>query len=262
MSDEAAEDTSPEEVSNETSAGQLGWVDQETWVERGRDPGEHISADAFMEKQDNNAGLAIKNFRRLSAQVADQQKTMVRMEEMMTKAHTTEMADLKAQMRKAGEEGDMATYDTHAASLEEKQKEVVAPVNTEVQDAAQSFVARVPEFNTDTTVMAVARQLETQVRSDPSFFNSDHNAVYAEVEKRLRVELPNKFAQPQAEVTPRKSVTPAGRPAQKGGKLSFNSLPSEDKAQFKKMAAMFKSRGKEYTEKQFMKSYAGSLNDA
>jgi len=247
MSDEQ-EGPTPDE-----SAGQLGWVDQETWIFRGKDPDDHISAEDFMDKQENNAALAIKNNRRLSAQVHEQEKAIVRMEEKWQKLYDTDTAALRGKVRKAAEEGDMDAYDTHSASLEERQNESPAPAgNNGIQEAAQDFVNRVPEFNEDATVQAVAKQLENEVRAT----ESDPVRIYAEVEKRLRTELPHKFKALEAEVTPRQTVTPAGRPASKNGKLSFNSLPAEDKAAYESTKRMFKARNKDYTKDQFMKGYA------
>lgn len=240
---------------NDERASQLGWVDEETWVERGKDLEDHIGSEAFMEKQDTNAGLAIKNNRRLSTQVHDQNKAIVRLEEKWQKLYDTDTSDLKSQIRKAAEEGDMDAFDAHTASLEERQK-VEPVIDSGIQASAQAFVTRVPEFTTDATVAHVAKGLETDVRSDPAFARADHDEVFEEVEKRLRAELPHKFKQEHGEVTPRKSIEPAGRAAPKSGKLSFNSLPAEDKAQYQTMAAMFKARGKEYSKEQFMKGMA------
>lgn len=240
-------------------AAQIGWVNEDTWVERGNSAEDHIGAEDFMTKQEENGGLAIKNARRLSDQVHAQEKAIVALEARWQKTYDADTADLKAQIRKAAEEGDMDAYDAHAASLEEREK-IEPAVDTSMQVAAQAFVARVPEFNTDATVARVAKGLETDVRSDLSFSGADHATVFAEVEKLLREELPHKFK--HKEVTPRKSVEPAGRAVSKGGKVTFKTLPAEDRAQYETTARMFKNGGKEYTKEQFMKTYIESLSDA
>ena len=247
---------------DEDRARQVGWTDKDEWVAQGRDPDLHRSASDFMAKQEENAALAIKNARRLSDQVHQQQKAIVAITERMEKAHKAEVKSLEAKLEQYAKEGDTEKIQETIKEIRDKDKETIPQVNNDaINQAARAFVDRVPEFNTDPIVAAAARELEAAVTNDPTFAGSSPSEIYGEVEKRLKTELPHKF-QSQEEVTPRKTVTPAGRPAARSGKLTFASIPKEDQEQYKTVRRMFESRGKSYSKDDFMKTYIAENQDA
>ena len=248
-----------DELSDDVRARQMGWVDRDEWVEQGKDPDDHITSTAFVEKSENDAALAISSNRKLQRMIDEQQKTMVAMQERMEKAHEAEIKDLKRKLQQAARDGDMEAHGEAMKDLEEAQSTPVPKVESEdpVKVAAQNFIDRVPQFNTDEAVKKEAIALERY----HSMYKSDPNEIFEAVEKDLRQKMPEKFGAAKSDPKPRATVTPNGRPTGRKKGLTFDSLPEADKAIYRKSAKMWEGQGKTYTKEQFMKTYAREIRN-
>ena len=177
---------------------------------------------------------------------------------------TAGMAAAKAELRAATEAGDvdrqveaqkaiaqMAMEETRLGQLKNYQEQKLEKAQTpqeqivqqpgnavpttqelyqaaqEIDPKAQDWSAKNPWFGTDNAMTYTAFDIHRQLVEDEGF-DPQSNEYYSEVDKRIRLEFPHKFANnKESTAEPVQTVASAKRPAAKGRRKTVKLTPSQ-----------------------------------
>lgn len=125
----------PQYTETELRAMELGWMDEDQWVEEGHDKSTHRSAREFLERGEmigkiRAAERELQQTKQAIDHLAKQQKAIYE------RGYETAIADLKAQRKAALQEGDVVLADELGDKIEETRaslNKVRATPNTPVQ---------------------------------------------------------------------------------------------------------------------------------
>ena len=97
----------------------------------------------------------------------------------------------------------------------------------EIDPKAQDWSAKNPWFGTDNAMTYTAFDIHRQLVEDEGF-DPQSNEYYSEVDKRIRLEFPHKFANnKESTAEPVQTVASAKRPAKKGRRKTVKLTPSQ-----------------------------------
>ena len=97
----------------------------------------------------------------------------------------------------------------------------------EIDPKAQDWSAKNPWFGTDNAMTYTAFDIHRQLVEDEGF-DPQSNEYYSEVDKRIRLEFPHKFANnKESTAEPVQTVASAKRPAAKGRRKTVKLTPSQ-----------------------------------
>ena len=98
----------------------------------------------------------------------------------------------------------------------------------EIDPKAQDWSAKNPWFGTDNALTYTAFDIHRQLVEDEGF-DPQSQEYYSEVDKRIRLEFPHKFANVEqtAQEQPVQNVASAKRPAAKGRRKTVKLTPSQ-----------------------------------
>jgi hypothetical protein len=172
-------------VSTEAQAKELGWTDQEAWIEKGGDPDKWRDADAFMEFGERNVNHVRKVAEKDLAEVqADFDERLRRQEKVSTdalarqskrdaEAHAVAIANLKSQRSAAAEQDDTKGVLDATEKLEELQQNV--PIQepaskSEFESKLVPLIMASPEVRTFSDVAAATIRRDNPSMTDGEFY--------------------------------------------------------------------------------------------
>ena len=217
-------------------AEELGWRPKEEWT---GDDKNWIEPERFIERnerlKDRADGIAKAEITRLNGQIAELKSTLEGFKEHYTKAEQTAynraIKDLKAQQRKAVEEGDTDAFDRVDAEIADLTKEVETK-----ETAKKTKPEDDPEFRAwqdenswygeDIARTVFANQAAEVIGSRPGAPTG--RKFFDAVAEAVKAEYPEKFQNPRRKNA--STVEGAGEVIQKKGGKSYADLPAEAKA--------------------------------
>lgn len=235
MSDEAAE----------AKAYSLGWRNQE---EFNGDPEKWTDAKTFLNKANDNIPMMRENFRKIEAQnrklqeqlnemTQKQAEFLKRQEEAEEKGYKRALADIEAKQREAVEAGNLEQFDILQKRKAElsgnylKERETEKPRQSEVgipvadQIAITSFEQQNRWFREDPELNADMRGFVLSLKS--RYPELSMIEILEKAKERTVKANPDKFSTKATEVL-------SGNQAPGVKKVSFASLPAEDRAAFER----------------------------
>lgn len=276
------DDGDPSTPAEIAAARAQGWVPEEEWddarAERQgrRKPARFLTAREFLNQNENSLPFLRSQLRKLTDKQVESEAKLNDMHQILLdqkrmsqdatrRAYERGRAEAEAEMRQAVEEGDVAKFDQAQAKLKAYDE---APARPEpaTPPAAAPRPATDPEidrwvkqnawFLSNETLhhaMKAAHTLTLQQNPGASQWDSLEDAkavVMQQYPQFFNRQRPTKGA---AQVS-----TPTGnRPSRPTVSAKLSQLPKEDQEAFRRQQAMFKAKGYDFTEDEFLKEYNG-----
>lgn len=274
-----------EQTEAEKQARALGWVPEEEWDEERaeksgrRKPSKFVSADEFLKRQEDNPGMERERLRSATrmidnltkkidefGKIFDSQRRMNL--DAQKRAYEKGLADAEERFKEAVADGDVSKAQEIRGEIDEI-KENKAKVEVEVEEEpSHKPQGRDPRivawekanpwyFEDEELKGAMRKEHSRLIHERPGVPQADLLDEALEAVKRRHPEAFGEKEKPN----PRRQAAPAvngstgNRRAPAGNGRTFADVPEADKAAFRNHQKMMKSRGIEYTEKQFLEEY-------
>ena len=255
----------------EARARRMGWSPKNEF--RG-DPARWTSAEDFLRRGEEELPIARERARRLDRVVEEMGKELkdarAIMEEMRARdekrdqrAYERAKAELLAQREEAVRNADTAGFqaiDARMTALEAdrapKPEPRTANANTPQPPAPEivEWVGRQPWWNRNQEATVVAVTLEQQLTKDhPTMATAERLAL---VERRIRAAYPEEFPATRRDTPAAVSPSTNGAaPRNRDGKLTFDMLPADERADARKAYAKYKKQMPTFTEEEYLADY-------
>ncbi len=287
--DETVEEQSSDEDRDiEAQARAQGWFPESEWdaerAERSgrRKPKAFLTAREFLAQTDDSAPMMRAQLRKLTEKVVDSERKVTDMHQILMdqkrmsaeatkRAYERGIAEARAEMKQAVEEGDVAKFEaaeTRVNQLREQQhRQPQAPEPERQQqpkaadphpDSAR-WVQNNPWFlNNPTLNQAMINEHNMVLKENPDADQWDSLEDAAAMVKRR---YPEFFRNSQAPRKGAQSVSqPTGnRPPRSTGASKIAQLPKEDQAIYHRQKKMFEDQGHKFSEEEFLKEYNGQV---
>lgn len=227
---EAEAETPQADPEMEARASRMGWAPKEEF--RG-DPERWVDAQTFVQRGEEVMPLLKANNRKLEGRIVELERTLKDFADHHTKTqqrmYQKAVRDLKAEQRKAAEEGDLARFDAVNEQIEEVAKEATAGVangngKAMVDPVAEQWAQENRWFREDKDMAAwAATHHEFLLQSKPGLTLEEN---LEEVAKAVKRTFPEKFSNPKRNGHSPVEGNPA--PKTKGGK-GYADLPADAK---------------------------------
>ncbi len=186
----------------EQRAMDMGWMPKEQWVEAGKDPHKHRSAELYVELEP-----LFGKIDSLKKEVRSTKQTLETFKQHHARVRETEykraLDDLKAQKRLALEEGDAASVVEIDEEIAETKAAVAKAQQEQVQEASQihpdfaEWLTQNPWYASDRKMQAFADSYGKAYAVENE--GVDPKEVLKEVEKQVKKAFPEKFKNPAQE---------------------------------------------------------------
>jgi len=264
VSDDDAGTAIPNEGENfEAKAAKMGWVPQDEWH---GDPKAWRPAKEFVERGENIIPILNSRLEKLEAELQMAAKLNKKeLEEMKVQSYERakseyeqKLSDLREKENQAFLEGDQEAWD----KIREQRDKIKPPEEVKVeQEAPESpdfapWVEKNPWFKEDEELRLYAENVYAGIvnaMNQQGKILPDKD-LYKKVEVAVKGAYPEKFTNPRREEPSSVEGGSESSPKKSGGK-SFNDLPADAKATYKRLADKFKMQGRELTKDQYATSY-------
>jgi len=244
IQDEEKQEKPKSDPKLEARARRMGWVPKEEY----RGPEDNWrSAEEFIEVGENELPVLKERLRKSDSQVVDLTRKIGDLEATMKefaehhskveqRAQARAVKELKAEQRKAVEEGDTATFDKIDREIDDLSKEISGGPQgkTKKKDpspdddpAYQAWIRDNDWYNDDIDLTVYAEQVAPVIARKTGL---EGRAFYDEVAKAVKAKYPDKFTNTRRAKP--STVEGAGDIAdeRKSGKKTYSDLPPEAKA--------------------------------
>lgn len=242
---------------NEDRARRMGWVPKDEF--RG-DPDKWVDAERFVERADSELPVMRENLKRMERKYQQMERTLSEFREYASKSeqrsYERALQQIKAEQRKAVEEADVERYEAAQKQYESIQKEL-----SEKQRGPQELPPEFVEWKAENTWYDRDAEMTEYANSQGQYLGRTKPhlvgaAFYAEVEKRVRLEFPEKFENPRRHAAGAVHGSPGENDTGSGGKRGkgYQDLPADAKAACDRFVKNIPG----YTREQYLKDYAWS----